>query len=156
MKTLVIGLGNPVLTDDGVGLHVAAELRPRLQGRDGVEVEDCCRGGLALMEQLIGYDRAIIVDAIRTGSDPGTLHFLTPDSIPTQHSASGHDANLPTALALGREAGAHLPTNEDILLIGVEADDVENFNEECTPPVRAAIPQAVKAVMDALDSPRSK
>ena len=124
MKTLIIGLGNPVLSDDSVGWHVAKELRERLRGAEDVEVEEFCRGGLALMERLVGYDRAIIVDAIITGDPPGTLHHLGPDSIPTYNSASGHDMNLTTALAFGREAGAHLPANDDILLIGVEAADV--------------------------------
>jgi len=150
MKTLVLGLGNPLLADDAVGLRVVQELRARLQDSEGVEVDEDYWGGLRLMERLIGYDRAIIVDAILTGAEPGTIHHLSPGEIPTQRSASGHDANLPTALELGREAGAHLPPNDDILLIGIEADDVLTFSEQCTPQVQAAIPRAVEAVLAAL------
>ena len=106
------------------------------------------------MERLVGYDRAIIVDAIRTGAPPGTIHTLPVEAIPTQHSASGHDTNLPTALALGRQAGAHLPENENILLVGIEAEDILTFSEKCTLQVQAAMPRAVEAIMAAIQTSR--
>ena len=77
MKTLVIGLGNPLVTDDSVGLRVAAELKTRLAGRPDVEVGEDYWGGLRLMERLVGSDRAIVIDAICTGAPPGTIHCLT-------------------------------------------------------------------------------
>ena len=154
MKTLILGLGNPLLTDDSVGLQVIAQLRPLLAGRDDLEVDEDYWGGLRLMERLVGFDRAILVDAICTGAAPGTIHRLSVDSMPTQHSASAHDANLATALALGRQTGAHLPADEDILLVGIEAEDIITFSERCTPQVQAAIPRAVEAVMAAVDTPR--
>ena len=98
------------------------------------------------MEMMVGYDRAVIVDAIVSGVEPGTIRRLTPDDMPSQHSASGHDASLPTALALGRELGAHLPPPGSVVLVGVEAADTLNFSEVCTPRVEAAIPEAVDAV----------
>ncbi len=155
MKTLVIGLGNPIVSDDSVGLRVATEVRdlladPNRDGCKGVEVAEDYWGGLRLMEQMIGFDRAIVVDAICTDSPPGTIVRLRPDEIPTQKSNSAHDLTLPMALKLGRESGAHLPINEDILLIGIEAEDVLTFSEQCTPAVEAAIPQAVEEVMEAL------
>ncbi len=150
MKTLIIGLGSPLLTDDSVGLHVARRLAELLAGRPGVEVVEDYRGGLQLMERLTGYDRAVVVDAIVTGAEPGTLHRLRPGDIPTQKSASAHDVNLPTALELGRQLGARLPADENILLVGVEAEDILTFGERCTPKVEAAIPRAVEAVLAAL------
>ena len=152
MKTLIIGLGNPLVTDDGVGLRVAAELKTRLAGRPGVEVEEDYWGGVRLMERMVGYDRAIVIDAILTGAEPGTIHHLTPGSIPTQRSASAHDMNLSTALAFGRQAGVALPDDENVLLIGIEVEDVINFGEECTPAVRAAVPRATQEVFHLLDS----
>ncbi|MBN2474646.1 MAG: hydrogenase maturation protease [Pirellulales bacterium] len=150
MKTLVLGLGNPIVTDDSVGLRVAAELKPLLTGRPEIEIGEDYWGGLRLMERLVGYDRAIVVDAICTGAKPGTIHRLTPDAVPTQRSASAHDVNLPTALEFGRRAGVHLPANEDILLVGIEAEDILSFGETCTPAVEAAIPRAVHTVLEAL------
>jgi len=150
MKTLVLGLGNPLVTDDSVGLRVAEVLKPLLAGRPEVEVSEDYWGGLRLMERMIGFDRAIIIDAIQSGAAPGTVHRLTPDSISTQRSASVHDVNLPTALEFGRAAGVALPKNEHILLVGIEAEDILTFGERCTPAVEASIPLAVGAVMEAI------
>jgi hydrogenase maturation protease len=152
MKTLILGLGNPLITDDSVGLRVIAELRKHLDGRADVEIDEDYWGGLRLMERLVGYQRAIVVDAIVTGSPPGTIHRLQPDSIPTQRSASAHDVNLPTAMAFGRQAGLDLPADRDILLVGIEAEDILTFAEECTPAVREAIPEAVELVLQALEA----
>jgi hydrogenase maturation protease len=151
MKTLILGLGNPLVTDDSVGLRVAAELKLALEGRDDVDVDEDYWGGLRLMERMAGYARAIVIDAIQTGAPPGTIHQLSVDSIPTQRSASAHDVNLPTALALGRQAGVELPADDAILLVGVEADDILTFGEHCTPAVEAAIPLVVRGVLEALD-----
>ena len=153
MKTLVVGLGNPVLSDDSVGLQVLHQLEPQLRPRADVETRECCRGGLDLMEDLVGADRAIIVDAICSGAEPGTVHHLMPSQLPTQHSSSIHDVNLATALQLGRQAGVPLPDDDQIMLIGVEAQDVATFGEQCTPRVEAAIPRAAEAVLAALPDP---
>jgi hydrogenase maturation protease len=152
MRTLIIGLGNPLVTDDSVGLRVAAELKPRLVDRPDVAVEEDFWGGLRLMERMVGYDRAIVIDAILTEAEPGTIHRLTPESIPTQRSASAHDMNLATALAFGRQAGAHLPKDADILLVAIEVEDVINFGEACTPAVQAAVGRAAQEVLEALES----
>jgi hydrogenase maturation protease len=151
MKILVLGLGNSLVADDSVGLLVASALKPLLAGRPDVEVSEDCWGGLRLMERMIGFDRAIIIDAMQSGAPPGTVRRLTPDAIATQRSASAHDVNLPTALEFGRKAGAALPANEHILLIAVEAQDVLTIGKKCTPEVEAAIPVAVKAVIEAVD-----
>ena len=151
MSTLIIGLGNPLVTDDSVGLHVAAEVRARLTGRDDVEVVEDYWGGLRLMEQMAGFDRVIVIDAICSGAAPGTVHRLAVRDMPTQRSSSSHDMTLPTALELGRQAGLRLPPDEDILILGIEAADVTNFGETCTPAVAAAVPRAVALVIAALD-----
>ena len=151
MKTLIIGLGNPLLKDDSVGLRVVQILRETLPENGNFYLSEDYWGGLRLMERMIGYDRAVIIDAILTGSDPGSIHMLSPEDVPTQRSASAHDVNLPTALTLGRQAGAHLPDSKDILLIGIEAADVQTFDEELSPEVEAALPDAVNAVLYALE-----
>ena len=151
-KTLVIGLGNPIVSDDSVGLRVVQRLKAILANRDDVDVTEDYWGGLRLMERMIGYDRAIVIDAICTGAEPGTVHRLTPGSVSTQRSASAHDVNLPTALAFGRGVGAHLPANDDISLIGIEAADLANVGDRCTPAVEAAIPRAVDVAIQTLNS----
>jgi hydrogenase maturation protease len=150
MKTLIIGLGNPLVTDDSVGLRVVQSLGPLLADRPAVEVAEDYWGGLRLMERMIGFDRAIVIDAICTGAPPGTIHLLTPEGLSTQRSASAHDVNLSTALEFGRQAEAHLPENRHIRLVGIEAEDILNFGEHCTPAVEAAIPRAVETVLQVL------
>ena len=148
MKTLVLGLGNPILKDDSVGLRVAEEVERLIPKNPDIEVGLDYWGGLRLMERMVGFDRAIIIDAICTGASPGTIHHLNPDDIPTQRSSSAHDVNLSTALKLGYQTGAHLPAMKDILLIGVEAADVQTFDESLTPEVEAAVPLVVKSVIE--------
>jgi hydrogenase maturation protease len=150
MKTLVLGLGNPILRDDSIGLRVAQEVERLIPPNPDIEVGLDYWGGLRLMERMVGFDRAIIIDAICTGASPGTIHHLNPDDIPTQRSSSAHDVNLSTALKLGYQTGAHLPAMKDILLIGVEAADVQTFDETLSPEVEAALPAAIEAVMTAL------
>ncbi|MEW5989320.1 MAG: hydrogenase maturation protease [Chloroflexota bacterium] len=174
LRTLVLGLGNPILGDDAAGPKVAALVRERLAaekiiagirglgdesqeeipssphpGHSCTVSEETC-GGLRLMERLAGYDRAILVDAIRTGRySPGTILKLTLDDIPTQNSASVHDVNLPTALRLAKTVGLQMPS--DIRIIAIEAENTLEFSEECTPAVAAALPQAAAQVLLELD-----
>ena len=72
-RTLIIGLGNSLLRDDAVGLRVASQVRAALGGREDVEVVEEACGGLRLMERMVGFDRAILIDAIRSGRPPGTV-----------------------------------------------------------------------------------
>jgi hydrogenase maturation protease len=148
MRTLILGLGNPILGDDSVGLHVAAAIQNLPLG-PSVEVDTDTWGGLRLMERLVGYDRAVIIDAICTGDDPpGALRRLGPRDLPTQHTASAHDVTLPTALDLAATMGLKMP--HDICIIAIEAANVLDFAEEMTPAVAAAVPAAVAAVLACL------
>jgi hydrogenase maturation protease len=157
-KIIVIGLGNPILTDDGVGVNVAYEVEKAFKGQipEGLTITEASVGGLRLMELLIGYDRVILIDALLTknGQKPGVIHRLTLDDLreisPTQHSASAHDTSLVTALETGRQMGLDLPTSFSIYAITVE--NILEFNEEPTPAVAAAIPIVKAAVLDELES----
>jgi hydrogenase maturation protease len=153
MKTLILGLGNPLLKDDAVGLHVAKEIQSLVSDSFfDVEVDLDYWGGLRLMERMAGFDHAVVIDAIQSGDEPGTVHVLSVNDIPTQHSASVHDVNLPTALEMGRMAGFSLPKDENIILIGIETEDVQSFDEKLTPKVQAALPEAIRVVMSEMNN----
>ncbi len=146
--TLVVGLGNPILGDDGVGWRVAERVLGRLDDPD-VAVLCLSLGGLALMEHLVGYRRVMIVDAMATGAPAGTLHWLdAPDrgDLGVQHTASVHDLSLASALAMGRELGLNLPA--EIRVVGVEAAPEFEFGEALSEPVDRAIPAAARLVLD--------
>lgn len=150
MTTLVLGLGNPILSDDAFGVLAARQLKARLAGRTDVEVDEDYHGGLRLMERLAGYDRAIIIDAIVTGQHPpGTMLLLTADDMPTQHTASAHDVNLPSALRLAVSLGLKMP--KEIHVVAVEAEQVFEFGEKCTPAVQAALPRVVEWVLNEIE-----
>jgi hydrogenase maturation protease len=154
VPTLIVGLGNPLLRDDAVGLRVARQVRASLGEREDVEVVEEACGGLRLMERMVGFDRAILIDAIRSGRPPGTVRTLDPRDMHTQHSASAHDVNLPTALAFGRRTGARLPPDDSLQIIAIEAEDVETFGEDMTAAVEAAVPRAAARVLTVLDQDR--
>jgi hydrogenase maturation protease len=148
MKTLVLGLGNPILTDDGAGVRVANELERRLDHE--ATVMETSLAGLDILDLLADYDRAIIIDAIQTvGGRAGQIYRLDPEVFDaTRHAASVHDVNFATALELGRKLGLSLPSRIDIFAI--EAADTSRFSEECTPEVTEAIPLCVEMIVDEL------
>ncbi len=151
MKTLVLGMGNTILCDDGIGIYVTQAVAERYQ-RDDVDFIEASVGGLRLLDVIGGYERIIMVDAIQTpNGKPGDVYRLHPNDVrASMHSGSTHDLSLPGALALGRGMGLTLPNDEDFIIIAIEVEDVLTFGEECTPTVEAAIPRAVEAVLTEL------
>jgi len=150
MRTVIIGLGNPVRTDDAVGLAVARLLRVRLAGLEGYDVTELGAGGLRVAEAMTGYDRAVIIDALSTGTNlPGTVSRLELGDLGGAHNMNCvHDASLATALEMWRRAGAPMP--DDIRIWGIEAQDLEHFGEELTTSVAGAVPLVAQAIMDEL------
>ena len=149
-KTLVLGLGNPILTDDGAGIRVAEELEKRLDKRE-VTVQGASVAGLDLLEILADYDRAIIVDSIQTGDGKvGQIYRLEPDAFfGTYHTTTPHDVNFATALELGKKLS--LPIPRQIIIFAIEVADVISFGEKCTPAVVEAIPACVTLIIKELE-----
>ena len=113
-RTIVVGLGNPILCDDGVGWRIVAAAASRIRDTR-VDVRCASVGGLRLMEMLVGYDVAVLADAIVTGADtPGTVRRFRLEDLPVLragHTCSAHDATLLDALHLARRLGAHVPSS---------------------------------------------
>lgn len=152
--TLVLGLGNPILTDDGVGIHVVRAVAERCRQAD-VDFAEVSVGGLRLLEIIAGYSRVILVDAIQTPDGcPGALYRLHPNDLrASSHTGSSHDLSLPGALALGRGLGLPLPQDDAITILAVEVEDTLTFGEQCSHPVQAAIPQVVQRVLAEISTP---
>lgn len=148
--TLVVGLGNPILGDDGVGWRVIDELDRLDHGE--ASLQQACVGGVSLMEILVGYRRAIIVDAIIDPEAPlGSVWCRPLAEVETRiasHLVSMHDAPLPAALEAGRTMGVELPADIDVVGIVIERGDV--FGERLSEVVEAAVPVAAAAVEGAL------
>ncbi len=176
-RILVIGLGNPILGDDGVGWQVCQQVQTRLASsqlrdvlkmttQDSLEADgylsvefDCLSlGGLSLMERMVGYTHAIIIDAIMTQTHPtGAILRFNLQELPNSASgrlASAHDTSLQNALQVGRMMGAQLPG--EIVVVGIETQAVFDFSETLTEAAAAAIPQAsmiaIQQIQDWLQS----
>jgi hydrogenase maturation protease len=147
VRTLVLGVGNPILSDDGVGIHVARKLKE--MNIPGVTVEELAASGLELLDLVVGYDEVIIVDAIQTkGGRPGDFYELEEKDFERSiHGSSPHGINIATALALGRKiVSDKMP--KKVLFIAIEADDVVNVSERLTQKVQEAVPSIVDKIVE--------
>jgi hydrogenase maturation protease len=150
-RVLVIGLGNPILGDDGVGWRVAEEVKKQLPPDMSVDMECLSLGGISLMEHLIDYDRAILIDAFALDEQIGSILALKLSDLPNYsafHTASPHDTSLQSAIELGKSIGAHLPN--DIMVVGIATKHVCDFRNTLSQPVADAVPQAAHIVLDLL------
>jgi len=149
LKTLVLGLGNPIFSDDSVGFRIIQGLRDKFS-RPGLTLMESSASGLGLLDLITGYDRVIIIDAIKTeGGQAGKIYRLNAENLSaTRHLASPHDINLATAFELGKKLGIALP--QGITIFAVEVIDVTTFSEKCTPEVEKAIPLAVSMIAEEL------
>jgi hydrogenase maturation protease len=151
VKTLVIGIGNPILGDDGVGVRVAEELAKLVQDEE-ITIDEASTSGFSLLDYLLGYEKVIIIDAIMTEEgEPGEIYRLKPEAFTksVHLGTSLHDANLPTALELGRRLAPEAMPRE-IVIFAIEVREVHTFTEQMTEQVREAVPQAVKLVLGEL------
>jgi hydrogenase maturation protease len=157
MKTIIIGLGNPILTDDGVGVRVAHQLEELidLSAHPDITITEASVGGLRLMETMLGYERVVLIDAYflkKEQTTPGKIHRLSIDDLrhvsPTQHSTSAHDTSLVTALDAAEQMGYEVP--QEFIIYAVEVENILDFSETPTPAVAAAIPVVVEKIITEL------
>ena len=199
MKTVIIGLGNPILTDDSVGVKVSRAIKEQLlrmasvtpltlsfpqaervgnpseneerfrtsrndriaglanyqddtsMPGNTIDIKEIYAGGIRLMDAMIGFDQACIVDAMVTGRyNPGKVSEFGLDELcGTRNMVCTHDTNLSTAIELGRMLDMHLPSR--IKIWGIEASDVTSFGEQLTDEVELAVPVAVNAILSELN-----
>lgn len=146
MKTLVIGIGNLLRSDDGAGLHILNALGKE-QISDDIALRECATG-FDILNEIIGCEKVIIIDAITHGGKPGTLYLLSPEELrekPTLHTFSSHEADFLSMLELGKKLYPEkMP--QDIVIVAIEAEDVTTISDKCTPQVEKAIPNAVETI----------
>jgi hydrogenase maturation protease len=151
-RVLVVGLGNPILGDDGVGWSVAQEVKKQLSPDLPVDVECLSLGGISLMEHLIDCSHVILIDAFALEEPIGSILILKLSDLPNYsafHTTSTHDTSLQIAIEMGRSMGAQLP--DDVTVVGIATKRVCDFSRSLSPPVAEAVPQATKFVLDLID-----
>jgi len=148
MRTLVLGLGNELAADDAVGLLVARAVREEFDG--DVDVAESSASGLALIEELAGYDRAVVVDAIRTGrTPPGTITEMGLAEVGSVVAPSVHQAGLPELAAVAERLGLGFPRRTRVL--AVEVEDPYTIGGPVSRSVAGVVPQLVRRVLEQLE-----
>lgn len=144
-KTLILGLGNNILTDDMIGPRLVCDLAQMIDDPN-VQFDTACCGGLEIMEYIKGYEKVVFIDAIRTwdGKPGDVYYFIPPDFRETSHLSSLHDVSFLTALKLGNTLNLGLP--DDLHIIAVEIIEDMEFSEEFTPPLKEKYPGILKDV----------
>ena len=149
IRTLVIGLGNPLMGDDGFGVAALERLRGEWDIPPEVELIDGGTWGMNLLPVVESARHLILVDAIRSGSLPGTLTVLERGELPRYFSLklSPHQIDLREVLALAELRGL-LP--EDLVAIGIEPERME-LELGLSPRVSASLDKVVDLVTERLE-----
>ncbi len=143
MKILILGLGNELLSDDAVGILAARVLKERL--RDKAEVVESSLSGMALLDLLIGYERAILIDAVKTGrTPPGTISELSPADLGAVAAPSPHYAGLPELIATAQALNLNFP--KEIKIFAIEVEDPYTIGRGLSPTVAQALGKLIPLV----------
>lgn len=148
MKLLVLGIGNPLMGDEGVGPRVVEYLLSEYAFPDNVDVIDAGTMGFTMLNVFEGVDLAVVVDAVQgTGHEPGTILLLDPDSLaPNQIMHSLHDARLPDVL----DAAKLMGMEPEVMCVAVQIGDIEHWQLELSPIAATAVPNAAQVVVGLL------
>lgn len=154
MSVIVVGLGNPLLGDDAAGWRVIEEvehLLRQVQPPPEIELRQASLGGISLMEMLVGYSKAIVVDAIADEAcTAGRLQRLTVEDLTglpanSVHTNSAHDISFQAALCLGKKMGVQLPSQIIIIAVGITPQF--ELCEEMSPAVATSVLPAARQVL---------
>ncbi len=152
-KTLVLGLGNTILGDDGIGICVVREMRKTWAGHPQVELVEASLAGMVLLDVITGFDKVVVVDAIMT-DDPnpaGFVYELTLDDLGELILPyASHALDLKTTIELGKRLGYKMPATIQIYAIKIEENTL--FTEKLTPPVEKVVPLLAERLTGELSS----
>jgi hydrogenase maturation protease len=144
MRTIVLGIGNELIGDDGAGVVVARALHGHLdQSIDVAETAEC---GIALLDYLIGYDRAVLIDAVfGSGHPPGSVRVLEPSDFSRIEHPSPHYAGIPELIDVAGRLGLAFP--KWIRIVAIEAQDRSTIGAGITPSVMRGVKEAVSHIV---------
>jgi hydrogenase maturation protease len=146
---LILGMGNPILCDDAVGLRLARDARRLSGGGASVEIVECTVGGLNLLDVVAGHDRLVVLDSIKTlGGRPGDWYRFGGARLrETMNLSNVHDANFATTLELGRRMSLRLPCDDDVHIFAVEVRDNLTFSESMSTELERAYPELARQIL---------
>ncbi|MEM3585821.1 MAG: hydrogenase maturation protease [Candidatus Jordarchaeaceae archaeon] len=144
-RVVIIGVGNLLLGDEGVGVHVVEELNKR-NLPSNVKVFDGGTGGIALLSLMDEAEKVIIVDAVLGGGEPGEIYLLDVDKLMkgVVKFFSLHEMNLSSVLRIGKELGKLPP---ELIIVGIEPKNYKEYSMELSPEVKAAVPRIIETIL---------
>ncbi len=145
-KTLIYGIGNPLRTDDTVGIKISEELEKQIKDTN-TTIKSGSLDGLTLLDEIIGFDRLILIDSIKTKKGkPGGIYRIKLDPIKELPNLSvSHGINFITALKIGKKLRYTMP--KKITIYAIEIEDNTSFSEDCTEKVKKSIPKVVTRII---------
>jgi len=144
-KTAIVGLGNPSHGDDGVGPVVARHVCDLLRGKVNVDLLEHAASAFGLVERLVGYQRAVIVDALTdVQAEVGTVNQVEIQEPSSCSFLSFHTAGFHDILTLARMVGLEVPST--VVMYGIAIKEPETFSENLSAELTAKLPQIVRAV----------
>jgi len=148
-KTLILGIGNDILTDDGIGSRLVNDLIKSISNPEVYYNIACC-GGLEIVEYIKDYERVVFIDAIRTQNGrPGDVYYFIPsDFRETSHLSNLHDVSFLSALKLGH--ALNLGLSNDLHIIAVEIIEDMEFSEDFSPQIKQRYPEILEKVIEIL------
>jgi len=150
-RVLLLGLGNDILSDDAIGLRVAAAVRERVAGWKHVTVLESGEMGLGLLDLIVGFDKVLILDAVRTGqAPPGCVHQIDGGDLKALPALSPHFLGIGEMLALGAKLGLAVPTR--VKICAIEVRDPFTVGDSLSPGLREAFPRIVEQVWAAVQT----
>ncbi len=146
-KTLILGLGNPILSDDRIGLDVSHLVHKGLNNSDCDLVESQLVG-TNILDFINGYKSLIVIDSIKTeNGEDGDIYQLSLDDLPKQQRMnSPHNVGIYWNIKMGRRVGLEVP--ERIRIYAIEVNDPFNFGEELTDTMKKLMPGIVKNILE--------
>lgn len=138
-RLLLLGLGNDLLSDDAIGLRVAAGAREPLRGQPNVTIIESAEMGLGLLDLMTGFDDLVLLDAVQTGrAVPGFVHELDGSELQDLAIASPHFLGLGETLGLGRRLSLAVP--DRVKILAIEVQDPYTVSVRLSPALAAALP----------------
>ncbi len=122
---VVLGLGNPLMADEGIGVYLVEQLMQRASSYPKVDFFDAGTGGMTVLHRIEGRDRAIFIDCAFMGQEPGVIRRFTPDEVRSTKvlaHQSLHEADLLRVLGLAEELGQ---CPDRVVIFGIEPEAVE-------------------------------
>ena len=148
MKTLILGVGNKILGDDGVGIYIANEIKKKINNPD-IKVDEAITGGMNLLDLILGYEKVIIIDAVKSkDGSHGKVERISLNNFNTMHSFNPHDVSLNEAIEMAKKLGENRIPKE-IIIIGIMMKSIPlEFGENLSKEIAAIIPEAVDLTLN--------